>query len=84
MIFMLARWFFEGDFVFTIAGILAACYALILASLARWPAWVKSLYFVALTIGLAVIGHLLIERVQAWWITPLDEPWMIVIGAQEP
>ena len=78
MIFELINKAITGDAVFTAGGLLAACFALILTNFAHWPAWVKGLYFAALALGLAILGHLLIEQMQLFWVTPLGEPLKII------
>jgi hypothetical protein len=67
-----------GDTLFSLAIWAGCIVAYLLTGPARWPKWGKALYFIALSFGLMVLAHYVIDALQNWWVTPIDEPMRIV------
>ena len=73
MIFYWINRVITGDTLMGLSIWLACTYAYLLAGCAKWPAWARAVYFVALSFCLMVLAHMIVDEIQIWWVTPLGE-----------
>ncbi len=68
----------SGDTLFGLSIYGACLLAYLLAGLARWPRWVRGVYFGLLAFGLMVIMHMAVDQLQNWYVTPLAPHMQII------
>lgn len=78
MIFYWINRIITGDTLFHIAIWISCIISYSIARMAkRWSPLAKFVYFVIMSFALSVYAHYLIDKLQIFWVTPLNEPMFI-------